>query len=273
MRLIAASSFSSFTGFGNRLALDALGDGPLLGGDIVDIVSKVAFACSTTKSSGDRAENHCESCCSSADCASLGGFLSGVARLGLARLGVGTLRLCGSLIRGLTGLTLELLDWLLQSSGQPRGLVAITDGEVGQARSRPYQLTSRSSQQHKRQEGKRPPGGETVQPPAKSAGKPRRDVTAYKERNKTADDEPDGSASPQGSAARAITCGGIKGGEADRHADEGKNDLGGERDDGASEHRSPGDARERSIINWIRGGGAHRGALGWYAATWINHNN
>ena len=112
-----------------------------------------------------------------------------------------------------------------------------------------------------------------MQPSVKSAGKPRRDVTAYKERNKTADDEPDGCASPQGRAARAITCGGIKGGEANRHANEGENDLGGERDDGASEHRSPGDARERSIINRISGGGAHRRALGGYTAAWINHDN
>ena len=90
-----------------------------------------------------------------------------------------------------------------------------------------------------------------MQPSIKSASKPRRDVTAYKERNKTADDEPDGRASTEGRAARAITGGGIKGGEANRHPNEGENDLGGERDDGAREHRSPGDARERSIIYGI----------------------
>jgi hypothetical protein len=116
------------TSVANRLTLDALGDSALLGGDIV---SRVALTCSATQGSGDCAKNHRESCCSGADCASLGGFLSGVARPGLARLRVGTLRLCGSLIRGLASLILQLLDWLLQSSGQTRGLVAITDGEVG----------------------------------------------------------------------------------------------------------------------------------------------
>ena len=112
-----------------------------------------------------------------------------------------------------------------------------------------------------------------MQPSVKSAGKPRRDVTAYKERNKTADDEPDRCASPQRRAARTIASGGIKGGEADRHTNEGKNDLGGERDDGASEDRSPRNARERSIVNRISGGGAHRSALGRYATAWIYHNN
>jgi hypothetical protein len=119
------------TRFANRLTFDTLGDGPLLSGDIVDVVSRVAFTCSTTQGSGDCAKNHREGCCSGADCASLGGFLSGVARLDLARLRVGSLRLCGSLIRGLAGLILQSLDWLLQSSGQPRSLVAVTDGEVG----------------------------------------------------------------------------------------------------------------------------------------------
>ena len=72
-----------------RLTLNALGDGPLLGGDIVNVVSRMAFACSTTQGSGDCAENHRESCRSGADCASLGGFLSDIARLSLARLRVG----------------------------------------------------------------------------------------------------------------------------------------------------------------------------------------
>ena len=82
-------------------------------------MSRVAFTCSTTQGSGDCAENHRESCCSGADCASPGGFLSGIARLSLARLRVGTLRLCGSLIRGLTSLTLQLVDRLLQSNVPP----------------------------------------------------------------------------------------------------------------------------------------------------------
>src|SRR5436190_14817771 len=116
--------------FADRLTLNALGRRALVVGDIVGIASRSAFAGSTTEGSGYCTENHCECCCSSADCASLGGFLSGVARLGLPRLRVGTLRLCGSLIRSLTGLVLQLLDWLLQSSGQPRGLIAVIDGEV-----------------------------------------------------------------------------------------------------------------------------------------------